>query len=334
MATQTQAASLAAPQLLLVLDSGQGLWASRTDGLGAAGYRCEVVQEPALIVKRAAELKPFAVVVSDAPGAGVGLLRLVKRYAPNVKTVLYRASGADPVAGTDAVLSLQRATEEWVEAFRRLSDDKKVANDVGFDARHAEALSVARGLVRALGMRQVETVAHSERLAAWSKYLASALDLGDRVRDAELGGLLHDVGKVGVPDRILLKPGALDAAELSELRKHPALGAEMIRGAPLLRGALDVVMFHHERWDGDGYPERRRAEGIPITARVFAVCDAYEAITQDRPHRAAASDAEARARINESSGTHFDPAVVEVFNGIGADAWRAIADHATRNVRG
>jgi ribonuclease P protein subunit RPR2 len=173
----------------------------------------------------------------------------------------------------------------------------------------------ARALADALASKDTGTSHHSQRVQRYAMDLAAAVD-GRLVGDAsvEYGFLLHDVGKIGVPDKILLKPGPLDFDERTSMQRHAVIGAEMLRGVSLLRGeGIAVVRSHHERWDGRGYPDRLAGTDIPIAARLFAVADALDAMTSDRPYRRALSWEHAAAEILANSGTQFDPRVVDAF---------------------
>ena len=147
-----------------------------------------------------------------------------------------------------------------------------------------------------------------------------------RIVDSELaddtevrfGYLLHDIGKIGIPDRILLKPEALTCDEKRIMETHTELGESLISSLPHLQGvAREVIVHHHERWDGTGYPRGLAGEAIPLAARIFAVADAFDALTSDRPYRRAVSESEALAEICDHSGTQFDPVVVEALVGVG-----------------
>ena len=133
-------------------------------------------------------------------------------------------------------------------------------------------------------------------------------------RDLRYGFLLHDLGKIGVPDGVLLKPGPLSAGELEQMRSHPVLGERLLATIPYLGNlARAVVGAHHERWDGTGYPKRLRGEQIPLAARIFAVADAFDAMTNDRPYRRALPVERALAEIAAEAGRHFDPALAFAF---------------------
>ncbi len=170
-------------------------------------------------------------------------------------------------------------------------------------------------LATTLAAKDSGTGAHSQRVVSYASELALALDptlLDDP--SLEYGFLLHDLGKVGVPDEILRKPGPLTRSERSEMEKHAPLGTEMLTGVPVLAGeGLKVVRSHHERWDGSGYPDGLERERIPIGARVFAVADTLDAITSDRPYRPAGPWEQALDEIRRQSGRQFDPDVVAAF---------------------
>ncbi|MBA2383909.1 MAG: response regulator [Actinobacteria bacterium] len=176
-------------------------------------------------------------------------------------------------------------------------------------------LDTVSSLAAALGTKDTGTRQHSHRVQRYGLELARVLDPA-YAADASLeyGFLLHDIGKIGVPEQILLKPGALNEPEWRVMRAHSRLGAQMIGGIPFLQGAgIEVIRSHHERWDGRGYPDRMGGEEIPLGARVFAVADALDAITNHRPYREARSWRVARLEIIAQSGKQFDPQVVEAF---------------------
>ncbi len=175
--------------------------------------------------------------------------------------------------------------------------------------------TTVRALAAALELRDDETGGHAERVTRLALQIAQLIDPG-LVADPELeyGFLLHDLGKIGVPDAILLKPGPLTATEQETMRDHPILGERIVARVPYLRGvARQVVAAHHERWDGTGYPRRLSGTQIPSGARIFAVADAFDAMTNNRPYRAAMKVELALAEIKRCAGTQFEPLVVEAF---------------------
>ncbi len=170
------------------------------------------------------------------------------------------------------------------------------------------------GWSHALDLRDKETEGHSKRVTELT--LRLALVLG--VPDSELvhirrGALLHDIGKIGIPDRILLKPSTLTDEEMAVMRRHPVYAYELLAPIEYLRPALDIPYCHHERWDGTGYPRGLRGDEIPLAARIFAVADVWDAFRSDRPYRPAWSEDQARRFIADQAGRHFDPHVVEAF---------------------
>jgi putative nucleotidyltransferase with HDIG domain len=169
-------------------------------------------------------------------------------------------------------------------------------------------------LTRALDLRDTETEEHSTRVAQYAMTIGRAMGLpAEQLAALELGALLHDVGKIGIPDAILRKPGPLDVAEWEIMRRHPKLGHEILHGVDFLEPSLPVVLYHHERWNGNGYPCGLAGEAIPLNARIFAIADAYDAITSSRPYKSAQPVAVARQQITAAAGAHFDPQVVEAF---------------------
>jgi HD-GYP domain-containing protein (c-di-GMP phosphodiesterase class II) len=186
--------------------------------------------------------------------------------------------------------------------------------------------SMVEVLVRALEAREGRPGA-SRRLADAALALGDRLGLSAPQREAlELGALIHDIGEVRTPDAILHKPGPLTAAERALIEAHPVSGVEILESVPLLTPAVEVVGSHHEHWDGTGYPERLRGGEIPLTARVFAVVDALEAMTHDRPHRQGLSLEQALDAIRHGSGSQFDPRIVEAALGLPADQWRRLLE--------
>jgi ribonuclease P protein subunit RPR2 len=181
------------------------------------------------------------------------------------------------------------------------------------ELRRSYMLTV-RALASAVEARDAYTGRHAERVAAYGLKLAEAygMPLADHP-EIEFGFILHDAGKVAVPDAILFKPGPLTAAERLIMQQHPVTGWEIVRDIEFLGAARDVIRHHHERWDGTGYPDRLAGDAIPLSARIFAVADTFDALTTNRPYRPASTTATARDIIQQGSGTHFDPAVIEAF---------------------
>jgi putative nucleotidyltransferase with HDIG domain len=167
-------------------------------------------------------------------------------------------------------------------------------------------------LSNALEAKDAVTSQHTEEVVRLAVSVAAELGLDlDAVRNVELGAVLHDIGKVRVPESILNKPGPLTDEEWEVMKTHPEVGEHILRPIQSLNAILPIVRHHHERWDGGGYPDELAGRAIPLGARIVAVCDAYRAMTEDRPYRAALSNAEARKELHEGSGSQFDPDCVD-----------------------
>ncbi|HVC88065.1 MAG TPA: HD-GYP domain-containing protein [Gaiellaceae bacterium] len=172
----------------------------------------------------------------------------------------------------------------------------------------------AAQLTRTLVARDPDGAGHALRVTALALRLAEAVGAGpQRVEAIRSGGPLHDIGKLAVDPAILRKPGALEPDELAEIQTHPIVGTRMLAGIRSLRSALDCVLYHHERWDGAGYPHRLGGHEIPFEARILAVADAYDAMTSDRPYRPAMTRDEAVVEVERCSGTQFDPELAKAF---------------------
>lgn len=170
------------------------------------------------------------------------------------------------------------------------------------------------GWSHAMDLRDRETEGHSRRVTELSLRLAQAMGMSDEALvHMRHGALLHDMGKIGIPDSILHKPDKLNDEEWEIMRKHPDLAFNMLNSIDYLRDALEIPYFHHERWDGSGYPQGLKGEQIPLAARIFAVADVWDALTSNRPYRPGWTREQARDYIREQSGMHFDPQVVELF---------------------
>lgn len=167
----------------------------------------------------------------------------------------------------------------------------------------------------AVELRDQETRAHTHRVTELAVSFATRLGLtADQVRGQRQGALLHDIGKLGVPDAVLLKTGPLTVTERTLIEQHTMTGAVLAARIPYLHpDAHLIIRHHHERWDGGGYPDRLKGPGIPFAARLFALCDVYDALTSDRPYRQALPPHEALTLIAQDRGLHFDPELVDQF---------------------
>lgn len=190
-----------------------------------------------------------------------------------------------------------------------LRDERRVSSELAqsYD-------KTLEGWARALELRDIETAGHCQRVSEITRRLAGKASVtnGD-MTDLHRGALLHDIGKMGIPDSILLKPGKLTGEEFKQMQYHTTYAYELLSHIPYLLKALDIPYCHHEKWDGTGYPRGLKGTEIPLSARVFSVVDVYDALISDRPYRPAWPEEKALAYIKERAGTEFDPAVVDAF---------------------
>jgi ribonuclease P protein subunit RPR2 len=214
---------------------------------------------------------------------------------------------------------LERYAADLREVFKR---ERARAQEL-----RASYMATVRALSNAVEARDAYTGKHADRVSAFGLELArrTGLDVVGRPQ-LEFGFLLHDVGKVAVPDAILFKTGPLTEEEYALIALHPVTGAEILRDVTFLGDGIDVVRHHHERWDGHGYPDRLEGEEIPLSARVFAVADTLDALTTDRPYRPAVGWDVARDIIRDAAGTQFDPAIVAAYETIADPVFAALAE--------
>jgi len=174
---------------------------------------------------------------------------------------------------------------------------------------------IVKGIIAALELKDPYTRGHSERVAKYAAILAKGTKqfTKEELKSFNYACLLHDVGKINIPDSILMKPSKLTKEEYEIIKKHPVVGAEVVKDVEGLKNVIDVILYHHERWDGKGYPEQLKGKEIPLLARITAVADAFDAMTSSRSYRKALPLEEAYNRIIEGNGTQFDPEIVDLF---------------------
>ncbi|HMD82809.1 MAG TPA: HD-GYP domain-containing protein, partial [Anaerolineales bacterium] len=213
--------------------------------------------------------------------------------------------------------------QEWVDFLESLAGQAGLAIDNATLFQNLQRTNLELGMAyestlegwsAALDLRDKETEGHTLRVTNLTLQLAEHMGLKDKdLIQIRRGALLHDIGKMGVPDRILLKPDNLTSEEWEIMKFHPAYAYEMLSRIEYLRPSLDIPYCHHEKWDGTGYPRGLKEEEIPLYARIFAVADVYDALTSDRPYRSAWTKERTVEYIKSLSGTHFDPRVVNAF---------------------
>jgi len=221
---------------------------------------------------------------------------------------------------TQRMRLLEETVNERTVELRRLLDRLHDASEITLEA-----------LVAALDAREHETQAHSKRVSEYTLYLAREMSVDASQLDViRRGAMLHDIGKIGISDSILLKPGKLTEEEWIDMQKHPQIGYWILDGIEALKPASDVVLSHHERYDGAGYPRKLQGSEIPLGARIFSVTDCLDVMTSDRPYRKASSYEEARSEIAQFSGTQFDPDVVRYFMQVPLHVWTGIRMSSNR----
>ena len=204
---------------------------------------------------------------------------------------------------------------------RLVADNERKAQEV-----LESHISMMEALGRAIAKRDSDTGAHNYRVAWISATLGEAMGLvGNKMQELIAGSFLHDAGKIGISDAILLKPGKLTPEEMDVMRTHVAMGEEIVTGAGWLAGGKEVVACHHEKWDGSGYPRQLAGEAIPLVARIFAIADVFDALTSRRPYKEPFSFERAIGIIEDGAGRHFDPALVATFIGIARPLHEAFA---------
>ena len=296
----------------------------------------------------------FQLVISDItmPGmSGLEMIPHVKSIAP--ETVVVMISGMQTVESAIGALRLgafdylmkpfdlrqveavvKRALEhyELVAAKQRyenhleeLVEQRTAELDRALNSLEDAYRSTLKALTAALETRDSETHGHSERVVSYSLRLGREYGLNsDEMKSLEFGSLLHDIGKIGVPDSILRKPAKLTDDEWVRMREHPVHGQQILRGIEFLQGAARVVAQHHEQWDGSGYPLGLRGNDIDICARIFSVADAFDAITSDRVYRRGKSYEAAAQELDDWAGRQFDPKVVEAFHRVPKEDWEEL----------
>jgi putative nucleotidyltransferase with HDIG domain len=270
------------------------------------------------------------------------VLRKLYFLPPVVAAAWFGLRGAIITTGAVSVLFLLHAFQDWPGNYM------EQANQLGelagfwvvgvipgwlFDRQRSLLVELANaneetllGLVSALDLREHNTGQHSQRVRDYTELIATRLGVDKKMRrKIGFGALLHDVGKIAVPDQILLKPGKLTDQEWVVMRKHPDAGFRIVKRIGFLKDAAEIVYAHHEQFDGSGYPRGLKGASIPLGARIFMVADVYDALTSARPYHSPMSYEEAAAEIRHLSGSHFDPVVVDTFLCVAPEQLQKIA---------
>lgn len=221
------------------------------------------------------------------------------------------------------------AKERYEDHLEELVEQRTAELDQALNSLEDAYRSTLRALTAALETRDSETHGHSERVVTYSLRLGREYGIDDhRIKALEFGSLLHDIGKIGVPDSILRKPAKLTDEEWVLMREHPLHGQQILRGIEFLQGAALVVAQHHEKWDGSGYPRGLRGEEIDLCARIFSVADAFDAMTSNRVYRKGKPYQDAAKELDDWAGRQFDPKVVEAFHRVPQKDWEVLHEQS------
>jgi putative nucleotidyltransferase with HDIG domain len=344
--------------LILIVDDDEAVRGPLSAQLEAQGHEVHVAESGERAVERVRECE-YDLVLSDIRMPGMDGLEFLRTVLPLVEfvTPCIIVTGFDDVAY--AIRAIQVGAYDFIRkpwdmlemriavnrALQRRADlrfrrdyqrelEQRVREAVA-DLKNAYDGTVV-GFAALLEGKDTTTADHCHRVRELCSRLAREMGLSaDRIRDIELGAMLHDIGKFKIPDAILNKAGPLDKDEWKVMRMHPEFGAEIVERIDFLRGASEVVRNHHEKWDGTGYPRGLAGEKIPVAARIFMVVDAYDTITSKRSYKEASAPEAALAEIRRCAGSHFDPAVVEAFDRIFSEvAAGTRASYSTRREAG
>jgi HD-GYP domain-containing protein (c-di-GMP phosphodiesterase class II) len=276
--------------------------------------------------------------VADAAAPADASL-LVSLKGSDVAAAVAAAAASNPVETPLVLVGLERDAERTREAWRAGADEVLFADELdrlpqlvaelherGRRSPELGEDETIHALILALDTREQETAGHSHRVALWTLLLALACEVPEpRLRAIHRGALLHDLGKIGIPDSILLKTGELTPQEWEVMRTHPQIGRDLVRRIARLRGAAEIPWAHHERYDGSGYPRGLKGEQIPLGARLFGIVDVYDALRSARSYKRACSHSDAIAFVGEASGKHFDPQICARFVALPEQAWSELA---------
>jgi putative nucleotidyltransferase with HDIG domain len=228
---------------------------------------------------------------------------------------------------------LEREVQNYRKHLESMVAERTQQLEIAMSQLERSYSATLEALGSAIDLRDSATAGHARRVLWYSIKLANTLGgLEDQLKNIAMGACLHDIGKLATPDGILLKPGALSDQERKVMQRHVVIGYDLVKGIPFLAEAAEIILAHHERWDGSGYPRGLRGDEIPLSARIFAVADTLDAITSDRPYRAALQFSAARDVIARESGKLFDSVVADAFLGIPEESWASISAEAATKV--
>ncbi len=297
------------------------------------GYVAAQVQDASSALEMSRKIAPDVAIVDLELSPGCSLVRSLRDACPDTRIIVLadRMGGADAAlvdalaSGAVGAMYKESSTADLTRALKSSSQETPVVVDEAAGlllGSYVDAMAEKRlrdratiaALAAAVEVRDMVTGQHLQRVTDLAIRTVDAIDPGlSKNEEVVFGFMLHDVGKIGVPDAVLNKRGPLDLAERDIMRRHPEIGVKIVEPIGFSPMATDVIMCHHERWNGEGYPHGLRREEIPLVARAFAVVDAFDAMTSDRPYRAARPAADSLQVLKDAAYTEFDPDVVDVF---------------------
>jgi putative nucleotidyltransferase with HDIG domain len=336
---------------ILVVDDEESIREIVSSMLNAAGYKCVQAHSGNSALAVLAEQGEFELLLSDLMMSdldGIGLLEATREKYPDMPCLMVTAVHDISIAlaamrnGAYDYLLKPFEREQLLAAVRRALETRRLRLENQAYQSNLESLVAARteqlrqamtdlersyditleALGDALDLKDAETEGHSKRVTAFTIAIARAMGLpSEQIRVIARGAFLHDIGKMAIPDAILRKPGALTKDETEIMREHCYRGYQMLRKIPFLAEAAEIVYSHQEKFDGTGYPRNLKGTEIPIGARIFTLADTLDAITSDRPYRAAQSVTAAREEIQKWAGRQFDPDIVKIFAAMPENIW-------------
>jgi putative nucleotidyltransferase with HDIG domain len=348
---------------ILIVDDEAHVRTDMSSMLEPPEYSTVLASSGQTAVERIQQDPPYDLVLSDMMMQGVDgmdLLERVRELHPDTPLVMVTPIGDLAVAmaairkGAYDYLLRPFEKEQLLSTVKRALDYRRLVQQNAMYRQNLEQLVTARtgmlsevitdlersyditleALGDALDLKDAETEGHSKRVTAFTIALARGMGIApDQIRVIARGAFLHDIGKMAIPDAILLKPDGLKSEEQKVMREHCARGYQILRKIPFLQEAAEIVYSHQEHYDGSGYPRKLHHDEIPLGARIFAIADTLDAITSDRPYRKAKSFSAAREEIKRCSGTQFDPNVVEVYLSLPDQIWEDLRGEITHKAK-
>jgi putative two-component system response regulator len=322
---------------ILVVDDEPSICRFVSRLLEKQGYACDICESATAAIEKI-EFGAYELIVSDImmPGiSGIELLARIKKTHPDIAFIMMTAIDdhetairtldldafgylIKPFEANELLINVANSLQRRELEMERNRYEDRLEREVRAQTAEISATQeqITLRLVTASGCRDEETGVHIHRMAEYTAILAQAIGLKtEAVKEMRLAAPMHDVGKIGITDLILRKPGKLTDEEFNQIKEHTTIGARILEGSQiaLLNLARDIALHHHEKWDGSGYPLGLRGEDIPLCARIVAICDVYDALVCNRIYRPALPVDKALAIMKEGRGTHFDPRTLDIF---------------------